>query len=502
MRRGVVIVGMAQAALVGALVVGLVREWFPLGVRTEWEWLRHGRPFDAAGLTIAGVAAAAYLLVAVAGSILLRRRATRWRVGGWLAALLVSAVAMQAAVQTGAPTGYGLAKWATLGMPGPSDYYTVAVLLASDPAHFLERYPEWIAKQDSLHIGTHPPGLFLLAHAARRLTGAFPATAQAIDAGLPVGVKDAFRHLLGPISVIDRVALVLLGAMTLLACAATVVPLYALARRDLGPVEAWGVASLWPLVPAAILFQPTADTWYPLLATSALVLAARPSRGGVPSALAAGVVLAIGMQFSLVFLAVGLAVALTVAMEGGGPRSFGLRRRASTSPAPAASGSERATVRKLFVLAATGLGFFTTTLAIWAATRANPFAIWLANARNHARFYVQFHRTYWLWVLANPIETAVAIGLPCVVWGLIGLSRRGPAVSWATLLVLAILTFSGRNLSEVARLWLPFFPALLVACGRGMERLGAGPVGLGSTLMLLAAQTLALQALIQVVWPV
>jgi hypothetical protein len=147
-----------------------------------------------------------------------------------------------------------------------------------------------------------------------------------------------------------------------------------------------------------------------------------------------------------------------------------------------------------------GLGFSATTLAIWAITRANPFAIWLANARNHARFYEHFPRSFWPWVIANALETVVAIGLPCAVWGWVGLARRGPAVSWATLLVLALLTVSGRNLSEVARLWLPFFPALLVACGRGMERLRAGPFALASTLGLLAAETLALQAVIQVVY--
>ena len=36
-------------------------------------------------------------------------------------------------------------------------------------------------------------------------------------------------------------------------------------------------------------------------------------------------------------------------------------------------------------------------------------------------------------------------------------------MAWITLATLALLTLSGRNLSEVARLWLPLMPPLVVA---------------------------------------
>src|SRR6185312_16418213 len=109
------------------------------------------------------------------------------------------------------------------------------------------------------------------------------------------------------------------GCTVLLFCAGTVVPLYLLARACMPAASAWAAAALWPLVPAAILFQPTADTAFPVLSTSALALAAwaarSKSRAAARPALACscGVVLAIGMQFSLVFLPVGLAVALLLA---------------------------------------------------------------------------------------------------------------------------------------------------------------------------------------------
>ncbi len=70
-----------------------------------------------------------------------------------------------------------------------------------------------------------------------------------------------------------------------------------------------------------------------------------------------------------------------------------------------------------------------------------------------------------------------------------------------TLALLVVLTLSGRNLSEVARLWLPMMPALLVAAGAGLNRLVGGGVAAGISLFLIGVQTLVLQATIQVVYP-
>ena len=45
---------------------------------------------------------------------------------------------------------------------GSTGYFQIARDQAvRDPWAFLARYPEWIRGQDSLHIGTHPPGLIV-----------------------------------------------------------------------------------------------------------------------------------------------------------------------------------------------------------------------------------------------------------------------------------------------------------------------------------------------------
>ena len=95
---------------------------------------------------------------------------------------------------------------------------------------------------------------------------------------MPTAVDQGFRvftnHDPQPLTPADKAALYATALLTLFACCLTVVPLYLLARAALPAPAAWAAAALWPLAPAANLFQPVADTAYPLLSTSALAMAA------------------------------------------------------------------------------------------------------------------------------------------------------------------------------------------------------------------------------------
>ena len=77
-----------------------------------------------------------------------------------------------------------------------------------------------------------------------------------------------------------------------------------------------------------------------------------------------------------------------------------------------------------------------------------------------------------------------------------------PRSAWATIAVLFLLNVAGRNMGEVARLWMLFLPPLLPAAGAGFARLEAEPTVLAISAGLLGFQTLSLQAMIQVVYPV
>jgi hypothetical protein len=497
-RLGLIVI--IQAALVALLTVSVRTGLMPLGIRGEWQWLR--LPDDVRLLwesfALALMAVAAYAVFAGVGWRSLKGAARRRAEGCWLTALFGASLAVQAVIPTGAPYGYGLTKWSYVNLStGATGYFQIARDRAvRDPWRFLARYPEWIEGQDSLHIGTHPPGLIIAQCILLRAMERSPALSGFLNDHMPSSVEAGFRLPEGrdrrPIRRPERAALYATALLTLFACAGTVVPLYLLARAAMSAPAAWVAAALWPLAPAANLFQPDADTSYPLLSTMAWALAAwstrarsdagRPSVRGLALAAASGLVMAFGMAFTLAFLPVGLIVAFVIGTD----RGLSLPRRAA-------------------LILATGLGFLAVVLAGWLLTGANPFVVWSWNLHHHARFYDEYPRTYRLWLWANWVELAIAIGQPTVVWilvGLLGAPRAIPRAVWATLFVLMLVDLTGRNMGEVARLWLLFTPPFLIAAAGGFERLDGGPIALSSSTALVGIQTLALQAMIQVVYPV
>jgi hypothetical protein len=483
-----VIVVMTQAVLVAGVALALGSGKVPLGVPGEWEWQRvHGGLEPARVLLALGVLAG-YVSLAAVGYRMLERSRKGVTEAFWVTVLTLAGVVTQGALQEAAPEGYGLSKWIlALQAPGSSGYYTVARKQMADPWRFLRDYPGWVANQDALHVGTHPPGLFLVARGMLGLMDANPGLAKGVMDGSPGSVSRMYlatRESTG-LTRSDAAALALTGALTLLACSLMVVPLYALARTSFDAKTSWVCACFWPLVPSALLFQPTADAAFPLIAATSLALACgavRKERADAYGlAWVSGMVMAVGMLFTLAFLAVGLIVAIVIL------GTFGITWR-----------------RRLALIFATGAGFLGVTLAFWAITSSNPLATWWANQRNHARFYVEYPRSYLAWVVENPIETAIGLGIPASLWAAVGMAspRRLPMVTWATLGVLALLTLSGRSLSEVGRLWLPFFPALLLATGAGFQRLQVGPKTLAISLALVGIEVVILQAMIQVVYPI
>ncbi len=496
-KHQVTLILILQAVLVVMVAAAVGSRVLPVGVRGEWEWNRlPAWAFPSGeGLTIACSGVAAYAVVAAFGLRLLAVNRSRTFEAVCVAGLFFAAVAIQVVVPMGAPIGYDLTKWASVNfLPGSAGYFQVArQKAAGDPWKFLAEYPDWIRTQDVFHIGTHPPGLIAAQCLLMGVMEQDPALASALLNHVPPTVDAGFRIFANskPLTRTERATLYATALLTLLACAGTVVPLYLLARAALPASAAWAAAAVWPLAPCANLFQPVADTAYPLLSTSALALVVWAVRArekavwpvGIPALLAvtSGMVMAIGMSFTLAFLPVGLIVALILISSTAAP----WRMRA-------------------FLILATGAGFLAVLVAGWAITAANPFVIVSWNLKHHAEFYVEYPRSYRTWLWVNPLETAIALGLPSAVWCVAGFlgPRRVPISAWSTLLVLVLINLTGRNMGEVARLWMLFMPPLLVAAGAGMNRLGSRPAALAVTTALIGFQTLALQAMIQVVYPV
>ncbi len=492
---GLILILQLTLVVAAAVVIGSGR--VPLGVPREWEWLRVEAPPPFDGLVLAGLGVAAFAAFVAVGYKLLALKAS-WRIeAACVTALLGASLAIQVTIPLGAASGYDLAKWAAVNyLPGSAGYFKVARQQAvRDPWKFLANYPRWIRDQDSLHIGTHPPGLIASQCVLMAVMERYPGLTDFLIEHMPATVDDGFRVFGAndpqPLTRGDRATLYATAILTLLACSSTVVPLYLLARASLPARASWAAAALWPLVPAANLFQPVADTAYPLLATTALALAAwsarlyerpeRPARTALALALASGAVMAFGMFFTLAFLPVGLIVALIVCFRS----SISWKARGS-------------------IILATGLGFLVPSVCGWTVLGANPIVVSSWNLHHHARFYDEYPRTYRIWLLVNPIELAIAVSIPTSVWCLCGLFawRNVPAVTWATLLVLTLTNLTGRNMGEVARLWMLYTPPLLVGAGFAYHRWESKASALAVTLILIGLETLALQAMIQVVYPV
>ena len=493
MKKTTLVLTIVQAAIVVAVLLA-IPAGLPLGVPGQWEWMRISPKFAIpwAWLALGALFVIGYASFAALGARALSTAGSRWREARWLVGLASASLVAQVAVTSAAPDECDLTKWAYVNFfTGSAGYFTIARDQAQGDAwRFLADYPRWIESQDSLHIGTHPPGLILAQCALLRVMSDHPGLATNLERLEPPSTAEGFRQLAGiarrPVTRAERGALFATSLITLLACALVVIPLYLLARVALSPRGAWCAAALWPFAPSAILFQPLADTAYPFLATSALALAAwsaRPRRGPWPIVLAAlaGGVMAFGSAFTLAFLPVGVMVALVFLLE-----------------------RETSVGSRLIRIVATGVGYVVPWLAIWLVTAANPLTIALWNLHHHARFYDEYPRSYWRWLMVNPAELLLALGAASSVWCLWSLARpRGiPRSALAAMLVLVLVNLTGRNLGEVARLWMLFMPALLPAAGGALDREGAAPAGLAATTALLGAQTLALESMIQVVYPV
>ena len=485
----------ATAAAVGLL---WLTEW-PLGVPGEWTWerIRHAetdRADSLLGICQAVLVAAAVVLVTWLSSRLFvdgRRPAWLSRLGriGAVLGLVVTGFLAIHLLQESVPSGHGLARssW-VLYYPGSSGYYYEARRVTSLES-FRERYFRMLKDPDphrrTLHLGTHPPGLFLAHLAVRELCRRSPGIRQSVLDWRPRSVRDAQATILEggrPLPPVDEAALWLATLLTQLAAATTAIPIYRLVRVDHSPETAWRSASLWLLVPAVAVFLPKSDCLYPLLATTAIWLWWSAIRGGGSwRAALAGALTWSGLCLSLAFLPV-LVLAGGLAMWMNRKGRFAQGRLLRWSAASVA-------------------GLALPTLACWLTFDLDLLATWKANLSNHAAFYDQpeHPRNYLAWLGLNLLEGTLAVGVPLAGLTVVGLAIRfrhqaaeiaGPA--WGCLGTWGALWLSGKNMGEAARLWLFLMPWACWLAGSARNTLRARDWAL-----LMALQALLTVAVIQ-----
>lgn len=456
-------------------IASLALLWFtqiPLGVPGEWTWERISLTDDNRSEVVWGaVSALIFLVLYLSWTLLvgdrlqyLSRRNTAAALGG----LVVFAFAWQIALQESPPTGYRLSKipW-VLYYPGASGYFFEARYGDESAAELLAGYEARMQQGDVLHEGTHPPGLFLCYKGLLAFFDWSPAAVRTLNALQPASVQEAFDVIADnnrgsdtPLHEADRAVIWAAALLTQLAGVLVIVPFFLLVRRDYSRETAWRAASLWPLVPAMAVFVPKSDVLYPLLALTFLYLITGAARlRSLPRVALAALVLLLSLGLTLAFLPILLIGALLF-----------LGELFITFP----SGSDRSrALRFLLRATATTLGTGAVPLIVlWWFFDLNLLHVWQLNLANHAGFYDQFPRTWWKWVLVNPVELTLALGAPVALAALSSIARalrQAATHSWSPQilpglvcpLVWALLWLSGKNQGEAARLWILLMPLAL-----------------------------------------
>ena len=141
-------------------------------------------------------------------------------------------------------------------------------------------------------------------------------------------------------------------------------------------------------------------------------------------------------------------------------------------------------IRRWACIPAAGLGFAIPTLLLFLFARINLLNVWCLNYQNHAGFYRHYSRTYWKWLLANPLELSFAVGWPVALLAIIACWRiirgfrvqAGPKAKadlWKVVgpvvMVWGLLWITGKNSGEAARIWILFIPWLIWIAGIQLE---------------------------------
>ena len=444
------------AALITAALWGALAAGVPVGIPGQWVWSRNDLPVRlwpavAAGLVLIGIVFLMYRPELVGREGPLR--------GGRALVLLVAAVFLLQMALLNAAGVPLLSPSAIIASPVATTYYSVSLEL-KDLREWVRTYPEHMAGLP-YHARTHPPGfvlLFLLVRCACQTVAPRP---PAVFAEL----AEALRQFgIGP-SATDALAAVVSPAVISLLGALSLWPLSLLARELAGGTVGHAGTVLAGSIPALLVFGASPD----LVALLATVLAlwlgySAWRRDSLPRALLAGVVSGIGLFLTFGLLALMGWVWVWLAL---GLLSSADRRAAARRAARVAAG------------AAVGIaGYY---LVLYLSLGYRPFAVARqALFAHHGVTTAEAARSYLAWVLMDPVETAVFLGLPlavAAVWAGIRL-RRDPGlgrlrlflVSW--LVTVALLDLSGTVRGEVGRIWLfLMWPAALVAgAGLGENR--------------------------------
>ena len=452
----------------------LVTPLFPLGVPGEWTWARRAWPeIDPLACLWSLSLGAAYWGVVRWGEPRIwgaRRQDFR------LAGLCLLAFAWLFGMLNIQPEYQGIARSpSVLYYKRTEGYFHQAAFEVKDSQQFLHNYRDLIGSGDDpdryLHLGTHPPGLTLGYRGLLVLFERSPQLAEALIAIEPPAIREGFsalrqfptpkKQLLTPS---EEATLWAATLITLAAASATCWPICRLATRMGGPVVGWRAAVLWPLVPSLLVFFPKSDLLCPLIGTASCWLwldGWSQLRWG--RCVLAGVGFFSGLMLTLALAPIALLLVIQTILER-------WTRREELRDRPARS--------DIAAVVAAVMGFLIPfgALSLWG--HCNLVGIWFQNLQNHAIFYDKNSRSYGAWLVVNPLEGALALGVPLACLVGVGLIRSlrervsqgislSQSMAWFS--VWAFLWLSGKNMGEAARLWIFLAPWPVMTAAMAMS---------------------------------
>ena len=454
----------------------------------EWQWPLRDVP--ASGPLWPALAAAVVLVGLLALSARVApERGRRILLAGATVVGIALPLGLAALEPDGAlPTLFGRVAYRTA-----TSYYTVALAPeAADPVEFLRQHHELLPtfRKGAKHAATHPPGPVLVYRGLLALCDHAPGLTRAVlrVAGLPETNPRRPRPEYAPAA---RAAGVLGGVLILIACVLTAWPVAALAA-DLGcgALPSARIGALWVLLPGPVLMLPQFDQALALpVALSAVALARAlrvETRGALAWAVASGLAGGVALFLSYgapAFLAVGGLAVLAAAWARGVPLRAALAR------------------------AAVAFGACAAAFALPALAGHHPIASAVEALRIHREFFT-LPRAYALWLVFDPLDLAVFLGVPVavsLVWATVVAARRlaarahpnaDEAFRLAAMGALGALILSGQTRGEVGRIWIPVMPVFVVAAlARPAEDRPSA-----ADALLLAALLLPIDLLLALVW--
>lgn len=319
----------------------------------------------------------------------------------------------------------------------------------------LSDYPALMGTFDNEHARTHPPGLVAAFYLGDRALRLWPGLAEALARPVRLWRCTDLWVLARPLSTAGSL---LVGAwLPLLAASLVPAAAWLVARRLVRGAAVPLAAALSATIPALLIFAPTPDQIFALLALLSLWAALRGlDTGSLPWLGLSGVIVS-GMTFLSIGNAAWAGLLVAYVVVSAYRRGWAGRRW-------------------LIGVGALVGGALSLWLVYWLGWGVAPWSVVAAGLDQHY-LLVTSQRSYATWLVHNPLDFALFAGLTVVAGWLAVVAfallrpawRRSEVGVLALLLVLllAVLLISGGTRGEVGRLWLVFMPlaAVLAAAG-------------------------------------